>query len=634
MYWIIVKTLSTILALLLLPGWAILAGTGYWRKWNPLQRWSLAPIFGIVFWPIIYYSTRTLIPMVRIGTNKLILILAVCAIVILVSLRKNWKEQFELGEKAGTVIVVLLVTLLSRLILAYKFPYLAGDDSLHHSLITNLVATTGKLPYNLLPYDSANLNHYHLGLYALTGPLQLLAGITAPQALLWFSQFLNGLCGLGIFLLLDRKVTRDAGIVGMLSVGLFSIFPSWFINWGRFTQLAAQTVLLPAALIAWETISNHNSQRIILKKQDWIELLLAALLFAGVCFLHFRVAVFLLGLILIFCASELIKPENGKPQIKGLATRVILLGLIILIIILPTLISGLQSYLVQRDPQSLTSALTTNPLSEQSYYTEGDKDTWKLTWKSIPFLAIGGLGMLAGLFSQKNRQLSLTMLIWTMVMIAFSQLYRLNNPLLAFVNITAVLLALYLPFGIGVGILWNELFEKTNQRIFERMRPLAIGTIVLASFFAFYMRTNDFQEIRAFMTPIDEIAMEWVKKNTDPDAVFGVNTAFLNPAIPYGTDAGYWLPVYAERQTTAMTLLASLSDDYIFYLERSRGMTDLYKTSTIDTLCAYGVDYLYSGVKEPLGSQDFVMIQGFEEINNVHKIYDKDGVQIYKICGD
>jgi len=50
-----------------------------------------------------------------------------------------------------------------------------------------------------------------------------LAGITAPQALLWFSQFLNGLCGLGIFLLLDRKVTRDAGIVGMLSVGLFSI---------------------------------------------------------------------------------------------------------------------------------------------------------------------------------------------------------------------------------------------------------------------------------------------------------------------------------------------------------------------------------------------------------------------------
>jgi len=93
--------------------------------------------------------------MVRIGTNKLILILAVCAIVILVSLRKNWKEQFELGEKAGTVIVVLLVTLLSRLILAYKFPYLAGDDSLHHSLITNLVATTGN--YHTIYYHLIQL---------------------------------------------------------------------------------------------------------------------------------------------------------------------------------------------------------------------------------------------------------------------------------------------------------------------------------------------------------------------------------------------------------------------------------------------------------------------------------------------
>jgi len=61
------------------------------------------------------------------------------------------------------------------------------------------------------------------------------------------------------------------------------------------------------------------------------------------------------------------------------------------------------------------------------------------------------------------------------------------------------------------------------------------------------------------------------EKNTDPDAVFGVNTAFLNPAIPYGTDAGYWLPVYAERQTTAMTLLASLSDDYIFIWNAQEG---------------------------------------------------------------
>jgi len=631
MSWITVKTLFTILILLLLPGWAILAGTGYWRKWNPLQRWFLAICLGVSFWPIFYYSTRTLIPSLRIGTNKLIIILAFFAVIIFIQLRKNWKEQLKFGENAGIVILVLMITLLSRLIVAYEFPYLAGDDSLHHSLITNLVATTGRLPYNILPFDSTNLNHYHLGLYALTGPLQLLVGISAPQALLWFSQFLNGLCGLGIFLMLDRKVSREAGIFGMISVGLFSIFPSWFINWGRFTQLAAQTVLLPAALLAWETISTHNSQRKILERQDWVDLILAGLLFAGVCLLHFRVAVFLLGLILIICLSETIKTDKRVRIFLRMATRVVVLGLIVLIIVLPTLISGLESYLVQRDPQSLTNELNLS-LTEQSYYIQGDKDTWKLTWKSASFLVIGGLGMVVGLFSNKTRRLSLIIFFWFVLMIVLSQLYRLNIPALAFVNITAVLLAFYLPFGIGAGILWQILFEKPNRLILKKLRLLAIGMIVFASFFTFYLRTNDFLEVRAFMTPEDEAAMEWVKLNTDSEAVFGVNTAFLNPAMPYGTDAGYWLPVYAERRTTTMTLLASLSDDYSHDLERSKTMTDLYKMNTVETLCDFGVDYLYSGVKNPLGSQDFVMIQGFEDISNVGKVYDKHGIQIFKIC--
>ena len=240
--------------------------------------------------------------------------------------------------------------------------------------------------------------------------------------------------------------------------------------------------------------------------------------------------------------------------------------------------------------------------------------------------------MLAGLFSLKTRQLCISMLAWVLLMIGFSQLYRLNIPLLAFVNITAVLLALYLAFGIGVGILWFILFEESKKTISKRFRPFVIGMVILTSYFTFYMRTNDFLEARAFMTQEDELAMEWVKVNTSPDDVFGVNTSFVNPVMPYGTDAGYWLPVYAERRTTTMTLLASLSDDFVFELERSKTISELYKTNSIEALCAYGVDYLYSGVKKPLGSQDFSLIPGFEDLINVDKVYENDGVQIYKIC--
>lgn len=629
MIWFVTKTLFIIFALVLIPGWGIISLSNYWRKWDTLQRWFLALCFSIAFWPILYYSSRLIFPSLRIGINKLIVILSFFVVLIVVNLRKNWREQFLFDRKIWIVSGVLLLTLSTRLMVAYQNPYLAGDDSLHHSLITNLVATTGKLPYTLLPYDSANLNHYHLGLYAMTGPLQLLAGIEPTQSLLWFSQFLNGICGVGVFLFLDRKVSRQAAILGMLSVGLFSVFPSWFVNWGRFTQLSAQTILLPAVLVTWETLTSITDSQQSLNKKTIFELLLAGFLNAAVCLLHFRVAVFMLALILIICVSELLNTRREKAKIKVLLGRIFLIGLITAVIILPTLIAGLESYIDQRVGQVSTNQ-GERLLTEQWYYSVGDTDTWKLTQKSSPFLALGLSGIIAGLLSKKNKKLSVIVLVWILCLIGFSQLYRLNIYVLAFTNITAILLILYLPIGIGWGILWDTLFKGGKFRFYYQIRTLAIALLFLTSVITYYFRMKDFEPHRAFMTDADKTAMEWIKANTNQEAVFGVNTNFLNPTMPYGTDAGYWLPVYAERQTTALTLLSSLSDDYQFDLERSKAISEFYKTGDLSPLCDYGIDYLYSGAKDPLGSADIIEKIGTQ--SGVNLIYDQEEVKIYKIC--
>jgi len=629
--WFIVKTLLIIFSLVLIPGWAIISISDYWRKWNTLQRWFLAISISIAFWPILYYSTRTVFPSLRIGLNKLIVILLFFCVLIVINLRKNWKEQFAFGEKAWLIVGILLLTLSTRLIIAYQYPYLAGDDSLHHSLITNMVATTGKLPYTMLPYDSANLNHYHLGLYAMTGPLQLLAGIHSTEALLWFSQFLSGICGLGVFLFLDRKVSRQAGILGMISVGLFSVFPSWFVNWGRFTQLSAQTILLPAVLITWEALTSISDKNKLLNKKTFKELLLAGFLNAGVCLLHFRVAVFMLALILILCFFEVLKAAKEPKKIKIVLGRIFLIGLITAVFILTTLMSGLESYINQRVVQVSTDQ-GDRLLSDQGYYVSGDRDTLSLTRRSSPFLALGLIGLVAGLISKKNRLLSIFVLFWIFCLIGFSQLYRLNIYALAFTNITAILLILYLPIGIGSGILWNTLFEETTCKYSGKIRDIALVLIGLAGVIGYYFRIKDFEPHRAFMTDSDKTAMEWIKVNTNQDAIFGVNTNFLNSSMPFGTDAGYWLPVYAERQTTALTLLASLSDDYQFDLERSKTIREFYKTDDISLLCNYGIDYLYSGAKDPLGSADFATLPNLFTNENLHLIYDQMGVEIYQIC--
>ncbi len=631
MNWLLLKTIIFILLLLLLPGWAILSTTGYWRKWEPLQRWFLAPILGIAFWPVLYYTVRFVLPSVRLGLNKLVAILIICGILILIFLRRNWKEQFLLGKDAIFVLLVLFLTLLSRLIIAYRYPYLAGTDSIHHSLITDLVARTGQLPTSLLPFDSADLNHYHLGLYSLTGSLQILLGISAPQALLWFSQFINGLCGLGIFLLLDRQVSRTAGIIGMICVGLLSIFPSWFINWGRFTQLASQTILLPTALITWKAISNYREEQKKLEKENWVEILVAGLLNAGICLLHFRVATFHLCLIVIIVISELIQISKHRCFWRPYFLRVFLILFVTLVLILPTLLSGVQAYLTQRDSDSLT-VQQTQSLSEQTYYIKGDSDTVKLSKKSDWLLAVSSVGLLLGLTKAEYRRLSTTMILWVASLIGISQLFRLEIPVLAFVNITAVLLAFYLPAGIGFGIFFELVKLGLNEDAVRLLRIPVIGALAIASLIGFYYRIGDLSESRIYMSAEDEKAMDWVKANTETEAVFGVNTLYLNPVIPFGSDAGCWLPVYASRKTTTLTLLASLSKDYQYDLERSRSMTKLYTTKTIDFLCEYGVDYLYSGKKPPIGMSDFTNIPNFENLDNVNKIYDQEGVQIYKIC--
>jgi len=122
MIWFVIKTLLVISAIVLIPGWAIISISNFWRKWDPLQRWFLAMCFGIAFWPILYYVTRSIFPSLRIGNNKLVVILLFFVILTVLNLRKKWKEQFLLGDKFWVIIGILLVTLSTRLIIAYKFP--------------------------------------------------------------------------------------------------------------------------------------------------------------------------------------------------------------------------------------------------------------------------------------------------------------------------------------------------------------------------------------------------------------------------------------------------------------------------------------------------------------------------------
>ena len=290
---------------------------------------------------------------------KIAALLAICAVVIVWRLRGHWREQFAFDGLDWIAIAVLAATLFTRFWVIRDVAYPAWSDSLHHAILTQLTAEQGRLPFDMQPYFPIPLNLYHLGLYALTASTEWLAQIPAHSALLWTAQFLSGLCGLGVFLVLDRTVGRVGAIVGAVVAGLLSFQPAFYVNWGRFTQVSSQTILLIAWLVTWQAVAGwkqYRSQRAL----TWWNTLLASILTAAVFLLHFRVAAFYLPLLGLVIGWEFYRAGRER-QRRSIMAGCVAVGLLSLLLVTPAVWSALRVYVESRSAPPATATPTMTP---------------------------------------------------------------------------------------------------------------------------------------------------------------------------------------------------------------------------------------------------------------------------------
>jgi len=632
MSWVELRTLLTIFIMLIVPGWAILSVTNLWRRFDAIERWILAVGMSIAFYPLLYYFTRAIVPSVRMGQNKLIVILAVLFALTVWKLRNNWREQFKPGKYAGPFLFILALTLLTRFWLAHNYPYPAWTDSLHHLLITDLVGTTGRLPFDLQPYAPTTLDQYHLGLYALTGSLQVLADISAQQALIWMTQALNGLCGLGVFILLSKRVSPLAGLAGMAVVGLFSFQPALYFSWGRFTQASSQTILLISAFATWEAIRAWKGEW----KENRIPTLaltgISALLIAGAFLLHFRAAGFLLPLIIAICIYEFVTAIKTKTHLIRTIIGIAAVAIISIVMILPALIPAMDFYVDRRStPVESAGTDSSVELTEKQYFANYNAESIYAIGAKRWMIGLALLGMLIGLF-KKNRVIVLIMLAWILALFGIGSLYKLNIPLLAFTNMTGMMIMLYLPVGVLVGVLAEDLWQVFSLEQHEKLGTSLQWVVLFMAVVAAIYRLGEVQNFRQFMTSADEKAMDWIEKNTPKDSLFAVHTYYWLTDSPHGSDAGYFIPYYADRDTTSSTMISSLGPGYETVMTESKAVMSLYSaTPDISELCALGVDYLYDGAKNPFDGRQF-NISAIQQIEGVETVYKDSGVVIYKLC--
>lgn len=611
----------------LAPGWCLLALTGGWRRWEGLQRWIIAIGVSIAFYPILFYLVRP-VAFLTLGPYKIGTLLLLMSVYAVWRLRHRWQELVNFDSLEWVAMAVIFMTLFVRFWSVRNLPYSNWADSLHHTLLTQLTAVQGRLPITLEPYSPSALNYYHLGLYGLSATVLYLVQIPAHLALLWTGQFLNGLSGLGVYLLLDRYVGRIAAITGLVVVGLLSFQPAFMTNWGRITQVASQTLMLIAGTVVWDALrfreECHRPAKLTLLLTNAF---FPALLSASVFLLHYRVSAFYLLFLLPVVSWQIWRGRKDRAWLRVVLMCVVI-AFIALLFIAPALYDVGHAFLSERLTQAegiWGVAEKTNP-----YY--------RTSWNQVPvlvasswLLVVASLCLVFGL-ARRNSMVKLS-LLWAIGLYLLGNAYLLKIRVLDITNLSAALLAFYLPIGLVVGSAVHEILEIIPVSRRYAFRRIMLAILFLGGFAASHTRVADVVSFRYWITQADLDAMEWIKANTPSDAVFAINTYFWLPNAVCGADAGYWIPYFTGRKTTTDTLLYSLQPKE--YVEHILALSTVVKKLESDVqvladLRAMGVEYIYVGAMGGIDSPGLsaALLSGSEL---VQLLYSTEDVAIFQI---
>ena len=209
-----------------------------------------------------------------------------------------------------TLIFVLVLVFGVRLITVRTLDAPMWGDSYQHTMITQLLLDHGGLFQSWEPYAALTTFTYHFGFHSVVAVFCWLTGMEPTQAVIWVGQILNGL---GVFVLfaLAKRVGGNhwAGVIAVLVAGLLSPMPMYYINWGRYTQLAGQVILPAVVFLTWCAVETP--------RRDWKLVFLAWLAVGGLALVHYRVLLFYV----VFVVAWLLLSLRKNAWVRSISDR-------------------------------------------------------------------------------------------------------------------------------------------------------------------------------------------------------------------------------------------------------------------------------------------------------------------------
>ena len=397
-------------------------------------------------------------------------------------------------------------------------------DSVQHSYIVDLILRNQAVPATYGLAMPREVFDYHFGFHTLAATGAWLTGASAPEAVLATGQILNALICLTLYRF-ARDVTGSAraGAIAAVLVGFVSTQPAYFVSWGRDTELAG-LVALPSAAFALKCA--------LREKAGWRQIVVGAFAAGALILVHPRVAIFLVGFAIACFVTDLFQ----RPSFRRFAWeggRLVATGVISLALISPWVI---RLWLAHR--HQVSGSFAWQPIDFPWGLAIAGSDYW--------IVVAGCLGLLAALVFQPA--LALFFVVWLAPLVVITNPGTFHLPVNLFLNNGSLAIAVFLPATILTGYLIEVIARYA--RVFKWpavARWLTIGLLLIAGLTRSNAQATVLNPCCMLARPQDLAVFAWVRDNTPANARFLIASTPWDFESWYGGDAGYWLPVLAQR---------------------------------------------------------------------------------------
>ena len=567
--------------LYVVPGWALLTWLWSGERLSWAERLGIAAGLSLALYPLLLLCTD----LVGLHLGPLYALLpAIGGLAALAWRYRAWRlrrglEALRRWVRSETLwpdlalLGVMGLVFAVRLLVVRTLDAPLWGDSYHHTMIAQLLVDHGGLFDLWEPYAPLQTFTSHFGFHAAVAAFRWLSGFETVQAVIWIGQVLNGLAVVALYPLAVRvSGNRWAGVGAVLVAGLLSPMPMFYVNWGRYTQLAGQVILPAAVLVTWSVLE--------VLRRDWQLIVLGWIAMGGLALTHYRVLIFYI----VFVLAWLLLALRRAAWRRALA-RVIWVGTGAAVLFLPWFIHTFAGRIVRNFGLQLTTAPGQLSSFARQYNAIGDL---KLYLVPVGWLLLA-VAVAAGLW-RRRRGVLLMSLWWFLLLIATNPDW-LHLPGSGAISNFALFIAAYIPAGVLIGDLFGWMVARLGSRTW--VGALVVLLTVGIGLGGARLRMGDARVSQhAMVTRPDLRAMAWIRENTPEDARFLINSFFADggwwlpllagrantvPPLNYGTEQGPW-PEYREwvNDLTRQIQGSGIDDPATLALLRERGITHIY----------------------------------------------------------